>query len=190
MVAFAAVTVAFCAQAVSVDWSVDGVQINGDWDQAEGDSAPAGWQAYLFDASAMTAVTTALAAENNLEAFQTVAGSALDSAFVQATGAIYGSTSMNVDSSNNVNGFLVLLDAAAAADGVHAFVSDIYSTESTDPVPTTFVMGEDGWINGLDHDIAGQAGSNWTTLQSVPEPTSGLLLLLGVAGLALRRRRA
>ena len=32
--------------------------------------------------------------------------------------------------------------------------------------------------------------SDWTTYSSVPEPTSGLLLLLGVAGLALRRRRA
>lgn len=32
-----------------------------------------------------------------------------------------------------------------------------------------------------------QNASNW---QAVPEPTSGLLMLLGVAGLALRRRRA
>ena len=33
----------------------------------------------------------------------------------------------------------------------------------------------------------GGANNGW---QSVPEPTSGLLMLLGVAGLALRRRRA
>lgn len=38
-------------------------------------------------------------------------------------------------------------------------------------------------------DSATAAASGWTTA-SVPEPTSGLLMLLGIAGLALRRRRA
>lgn len=38
-------------------------------------------------------------------------------------------------------------------------------------------------------DSATAAAGAWTTA-SVPEPTSGLLMLLGIAGLALRRRRA
>ena len=34
------------------------------------------------------------------------------------------------------------------------------------------------------------AQDSWSTIQSIPEPTSGLLLLLGVAGLALKRKKA
>lgn len=36
----------------------------------------------------------------------------------------------------------------------------------------------------------GSAATVWTETAAIPEPTSGLLLLLGMAGLALRRRRA
>lgn len=39
---------------------------------------------------------------------------------------------------------------------------------------------------GFGNMSATQTASNWTT---VPEPTSALLMVLGVAGLALRRRR-
>lgn len=54
--------------------------------------------------------------------------------------------------------------------------------------------GEDGeglYQFGLGKlDTAASAASSWSTASSVPEPTSGLLMLIGMAGLALRRKRA
>ena len=34
------------------------------------------------------------------------------------------------------------------------------------------------------------SASDWTTYSAIPEPTSGLLMLIGMAGLALKRKRA
>lgn len=47
---------------------------------------------------------------------------------------------------------------------------------------------DDAISNGYSLDLTASAADNGYT--AVPEPTSGLLLLLGVAGLAMRRRRA
>ena len=55
-------------------------------------------------------------------------------------------------------------------------------SQATDP------MSGATWATFLD-GTAYAAGS-WGNLQVVPEPTSGLLLLLGMAGLALKRKRA
>ena len=60
----------------------------------------------------------------------------------------------------------------------------------------TIVTGEStaGVIPGVTTtyyaDFTNATASAYTTSQMVPEPTSGLLMLLGMAGLALRRRRA
>ena len=50
-----------------------------------------------------------------------------------------------------------------------------------------FQFGGKSTIN--DANNTGYWSTGWTSTSAVPEPTSGLLLLLGVAGLALRRKQ-
>ena len=58
----------------------------------------------------------------------------------------------------------------------------------------TFDSANDGIVGALDVNLGGTGlavgNSGAIAWQSVPEPTSGLLMLVGLAGLALRRRRA
>ena len=55
------------------------------------------------------------------------------------------------------------------------------------PIATEFTVT--GMTDNLYAGVMNFSSSNYT-VASVPEPTSALMLLLGVAGLALRRRRA
>lgn len=81
---------------------------------------------------------------------------------------------------------LVLVDAndvttLAGYEGYLAIVNGV-SDPGVDP------MSGDTWAI-MTTDMAIQP-TDWQSVQSIPEPTSGLLLLLGMAGLALKRRRA
>ena len=68
-------------------------------------------------------------------------------------------------------------------------LSQLKYADGGSPIEAFQVDGwtSDDWSGQFD---VGTEGSFYGTFSSVPEPTSGLLLLLGVAGLALRRRRA
>ena len=72
-------------------------------------------------------------------------------------------------------------------------IADMYAVNKTTATMNTAGTAGGNTLN-LSRYIGGVAsGGNvtWTsTSSSVPEPTSGLLLLLGVAGLALKRKRA
>ena len=187
MIALAAVAVAAVTQAASIDWAI----ANNSWTLDNGNKAAAGYAVYLIDGT--TSLETIAAAINS-----TTGAFDADQTWVFASDVTSNAkgarTTVTATTDKLTRGtdydFSVLIVDATAAGGPKYMVSDTYTQ-------TAYLSGTDEALgisfgsdrlgaNALTY-AAGTAANGWA---AVPEPTSGLLMLLGMAGLALRRRRA
>ena len=84
---------------------------------------------------------------------------------------------------------LVIWDGKNAADGGLYGVSSAVAVSGIVDAPPTNGDGID-FNNGTDSFGTALFANQSVLTTAVPEPTSGLLMLVGLAGLALRRRRA
>lgn len=163
------------ANAAAVTWGLTNITASPD------NEAKAGMAAYFMDATTYSAFT-ALDADKVADY---VAANYTYSGTTQLVSGRTGSsiniavTSGTLSAGDTANGYIVLFDTASAADANNF----AYTAAMSEKVPAT------GANITLSYGTFASATSGWQTT-AVPEPTSGLLMLLGVAGLALRRRRA
>ncbi len=167
-------------QAGAVAWNALNVQAS----PATTDKSAATYCGYFFTGTDYTAATKYLLEGTlDLDAFKSAAVGSQTSTYVPANQTINFSGSSGSFSSETVTGYLIIVDAATVDTASNYLVAKVNGTGSEYITQTFGATGNKTFAYGMQ-----AANNNWQAI-AVPEPTSGLMLLLGVAGLALRRRR-
>ena len=185
MIAFAAVAVAAIAQAATVDWSLSSK--NTILTHSGGDGASIA--VYLLDTGATDyAKTIAGIADGSITASSiSSAAGYLGTGTTGSSGAKLGKASGSVTvASPGVDYSLVFVYFETDSGKDYYYLSSASTGTSYDGSDTYPTGSTAKWM------ASDYSTSNWhaVSTSSVPEPTSGLLMLLGMAGLALKRTRA
>ena len=137
----------------------------------------------VYAVSGSSAVTVLAALQSTDSANWSTALSGLTGYVVEGANARAAATGQSTGIAANDNLVFVIVDGAVA-EGNKFWVVNDYSI----PAANVFEPPATGTLATIKTADQGFAGSG--TFTAAPEPTSGLLMLVGLAGLALRRRRA
>ena len=175
VVAAMAIAMGIAAQAANVNWNSGTLYLpnpDGTWSTTKATSTTAGTWSLVVAFYDSTGADFA-------------AGGALSDDSISALNALNG-TATGFEASKNYYMSAVLTYTTDDYTFTKEFEKVAFSTKSTGA--TAANMQVDTVLATKMIDTTTPLG--WTITSNVPEPTSGLLLLLGVAGLALKRRRA
>ena len=144
-----------------------------------------GATAYLFDSSVVAQTVLLDGLLNGSKSITSY--TSLASGQTTSAGALSGAKfeTLSVDTGNTLSAYFAIVS------GDDVFISSVASAEaqanSTSPLTFTGLSSPSKSAAIEFADASSYTGAGWYT--AVPEPTSGLLMFLGMAGLALRRRR-
>ena len=185
LLACAAVTLVAVAQAASINWTISNVYQSGNTSEK---ISAGSYTAYLFVTENTTDVslkTTSMAAVQAILGSEDLTGLANLAAVSKTNtglGVWAGATGLTGFSSGALSAFAVIIDSTDLASAEHYLLVSNGTEKSV-----TFSSASGAKVLAFGDQTALTQGDGW---QAVPEPTTGLLLLIGMAGLALRRKQA
>ena len=179
IMALAAVAIAAGVQAAQIKWSAANIYAGNSTDKVLG-------TAYLYDAATISQSALFAAIEAAAGSYD-MSTKAISSVAMANAGAVPATTFGYGTTSTQYTMYFAILDG----DNVYFSNEKTFTTTASETVANTVGFGNQNNGTVTFSGTAATSGfggaGHWS---AVPEPPSGLLMLLGLAGLALKRKRA